>query len=369
MERGFEQHLRAMNELAKERELEMTPEDMSAFEELRTEVIAETAVGTKTSPETQETVYDLQEEKKAVMDRLRYQLAHIDDPSLEEIEELGRTVTYDAETGTYYIFTKGRGQIPITLGEIMTGGVWGQQYRMSESIPRPVRKRFYVNQAREELMDRLDKQIAITEAERSYNKNKKKHTGYEGVAKRTGIPIIEQPPGIIAEHMVSSLMIRLAYDCSLPFVIVRADAHTDVDGKIDFIVHVRDKDQGVSVDASETHKDVGIQFTTRTDTKGIKNKKEQVAEATEKLSVEGGANVERIVVVSIPIDEVKTKVKEWQTNQKENKYALGGPDKLLASDVQEKIFKGVLHEVFSHERIDTMWARVNNDVLQEQLAA
>jgi hypothetical protein len=273
-------------------------------------------------------------------------------------------VSFDKNSNTYLMREKGANQIPITLGEMMTGGAWGQRYRLDGTVPKSIRKRYLVAEARRQLMDALNQQIAVAEAQSLPNREASKGRSYAAIAARKEKPLIEHPEGVIAEHLVAGLMTRLAIDHRLPFEILPTDAHADVEYKIDFIIRVKEKDQGVSVDTHEGH-NIGIQFTTNTTERSLKHKQEQIVQVSESLAAEEGKTVERIVVVSVPVDEVRVVLKEWQTNQK---HAVGGPDKLIAPDMQEKIFKGVLHDVFTEEAVDKMWAEVQGSSV-EKIAA
>ncbi len=351
MEKGFERQLQDFQELAA-RKTEGS-EDAAALAGERTAALASAVELTETDPETQEKVYALQKDKLGIMTKLKEQLKALDDPSIE-LHEHGRTVSFDAASGMYLMREKGGKQTTITLGEIMTGGAWGQRYRLDGTVDRGVRKEYLVAEARRELMDILNQQIAVTEAKSWFNKDTGKDDAYAAIAEYGHIPLLERKMGVIAEQLVSSLLARVAIDHNLPFEVIQADVHADVEYKIDFIIRVKENDRGVSVTTHEGH-DIGIQFTTKTAAEDLAYKKKQAARASRSLAAEEGETVERIVVVSVPVDEVKAVVKEWQANQK---HRTGGPDKLLPSGMQEKIFKGVLRDVFAEEAVDRMWSGI-----------
>lgn len=354
-EKGFEKNLQGLGALAAQEmtTVHMSDAEQERFAEEKAAALAEMVELTQTDPQTQEAVYRLQQKKSLLMASLHEQLEKLDDPSAENVGQ-GRGVSFDANTGAYLMREKGGSQRPITLGDITTGEAWGQQYRLDTSVPRNIRKRYLVQRAHRQLHELLDQQIAITEARSWFNKDTGKDTAYEAIALRAETPLLEQGAGVIAEKLVSSLLTRLSIDHQLPFEVVESNAHADVEYKIDFTIHIKDNDLGVSVETNEKAHDVPIQFTTKTALVDIEHKQKQAARASRHLAAEEGRTVEKIAVVSVPIDRIKMIVAEWKENQKNR---VGGPDKLLSRETQERIFKNILCEVFPDEAVQRMWSQ------------
>ena len=60
--------------------------------------------------------------------------------------------------------------------------------------------------------------------------------------------------GIIAEKMVKNFLKKLSMDTDADFEIIDADVYQDVEQKVDFIIHRKNKDKnkGAKVQESET---------------------------------------------------------------------------------------------------------------------
>ncbi len=306
-----------------------------------------------------EKVLAAQEQKATLMNRLRADLAQLSETGTVGIEGKMRGASYDPETESLYCFGKGGQKLPLSRGQLMVAGLWGESYYLDESVPYDIKKQYLVQKARYEISDLFDNQIALYEANQNYNQNTGLDTAYQAVTERyeEGYEI---PPGLAAEKMVESLLTKLAIDHDLPYQLKSVSVYEDVEYKIDFIIEPIHEDRGevgVGVAEPEDRPDIGIQFTTAESELTVEHKKRQITQAKSRLEREGELKLKDLVLIVLPIHEVANVYREWQET-KGNRRLPGGPDELWSDAVRETVFRGVLDKVFSEDEVRGMLEQV-----------
>lgn len=337
-----------MNEIAKDKAKPDNSEEQRKKMDAALDYMIEKAAERFGTPEkTQETVFKLQKRKQKIMARLREQLASMDNPNpfgQESIPKNARRVF--EKNGTLLCQTE-QGEKAVTLGELLTDGDWDLAYHLDpESVPRAVRKKYFIEQAKREIMELLDRQIATQESQSEYV-HEFKQEGYIRMVSQEN----QEQSGVYAERMVKNLLKKIAIDQDLDFEIIEADAYQDMELKIDFIIRRKAAARGVDVQTSDDDR-IGIQFTSTNAPEVIQKKENQIRQAKKKLRPE--ERIRDIALVSIPMREIQALMREWKKNQ-----TPGGPDKLWIDPVKAEIFKKLTQNLLSQEEIDTIAAKIN----------
>jgi hypothetical protein len=343
MREGFKMNLKQYNKIAKD---ELAKPEDSAPEKLENVLdwhLDKTAAAAGTSKETQKAIYELQIKKQAIMIKLKESLARLDDETPEDSQEDELDSRRVVQINEQYYWLKGKDKKKVTLGELVTDGDWGMKYSLdAQSIPRTVRKRFLIEQAKRELQDYLDNQIIVNESSSKFVDEKKRST-YSRILEDKQHKTREQT-GLIAEKMVKNFLKKLSIDFGLDYKIINIDVYQDVSQKIDFIIKRKVKERGVKIEDNKNG--LGIQFTINDNRQGaIDHKKQQIERAKRELQPED--KIEDIVLVSIPMRDIKDKYKEWS----EKKF-VGGPDKLWSTKDKEAIFRGIMNKFLTPEEIE-----------------
>jgi hypothetical protein len=323
-----------MNEIAKDKakpdNSEQQRERMEAVLDYQIEKAAERF---GTPEKTQETIFKLQKRKQKVMAKLKEQLAEMDNPFGKEtrIEGADRVTHEDGR-----LICNGQ---TITLGELLTDGEWGLNYHLDpNSVPRNVRKKYLIEQARREIMELLDRQIVVNESQSNLGDSNKKK-GYIEMVKSEN----KEQTGVYAEKMVKCLLKKIAIDHDLDFEIIDADAYQDMELKIDFIIRRKANARGVDVQTSDEDR-IGIQFTSTDAPQIVQKKENQIRQAKRKLTPE--ERIRDIALVSIPLREVQAIMRDWNRRKQP-----GGPDKLWSASTKADIFQKVMQDFLSPEEI------------------
>lgn len=331
MREGFESGIAAANEAVKSENEELLAEMAANYEH---------DFG---GEEATEKIIVAQEQKAAIMDELRDTLAQIDEVGTVGIEGQMRSVSYDGED--MFVFGKGGVAKQVSEGQLLVAGMWDEEYFLDPAIPRKFKKQYAVAKAKYQLAELYDYQIALAEANQSYNKNTGLDEAYAAVAVHH-----EQaatiPDGIIAERMVESFLTKLAHDYELPYRVKNVTVYEDVEYKIDFIIEPTetDKSYGVGVEEPAHRPDIAIQFTTAKSERTIEHKERQIDRAKARLGREGGLDVSDLVLITLPIEHVRDTYEAW-IEQKPGKRVPGGPDELWSVALQEEVFMGLLKDV------------------------
>jgi galactitol-specific phosphotransferase system IIB component len=229
----------------------------------------------------------------------------------------------------------------------MTDGEWGLTYRLDPAtVPRETRKRYAIEEAKQDLQDYLDLQISLQESASSRTEAGKR-PGYSEMFRLKKIEMEEGTileGGHIAERLVRNILRKLSIDHGADFSITRVDAHQDMEHKIDFVIRRKQTERGVSV--REDEHVIGIQFTTDSRPGTITRKERQIAKA--KTRLEPGDRIQDIVLVVIPLKHPKRLYEGWKAEGS----LPGGPDALWLAETKRKILRGVLKGFVSDEDIE-----------------
>jgi hypothetical protein len=351
MRRGFESGLQEYNKLAKAEAAVWRPFDREIIEEDIDTLTHELSGEQQTDIASQRQVYDLQKDKLPIMERLRAQLEALDNPEAHAEQEPGDW--YVHVENEEYIAERNGASMPVTRGDLMVDGNWGVNYNLDhETVPRAVRKRFIVEQARRELQNVLDAQI-ITAETTSVRIDNKMVGAYEAL--RQTHPEGREKYGHIAERMVRTFLEKLTYNYpKLDFTIERADAHQDAEEKIDFLIHRKIRNRGVKVDLPpEGKKDEGIQFTTNESPEAQEYKRNQLDRVRDQVKRE--EHIDDLVLVTLPMREFADVYTAWAQHK-----TPGGPEQMWDGQTKERIFRGLLKGFLKDEELDDNWRYIQS---------
>lgn len=321
--------------------------ELDSYAEKRTEAF-------DTTKEAQIEIYKLQLKKQQIMEALRENLRHIDDEDyLGEQFSDSATVGVGQDGGLFVEIENG--QTPITPAEIYTDCEWGIRYNIASSqIPREVKKRYFVENAKSELRELLDQQIYQFETGMSIMDDKKRGA-YEAVMEeRQG----ELTPGHIIEKIIRNFFKKLEFGSTLNFEIIDTNLYQDIEQKIDFIIHRRNRLRGVATEVDDNMQDIGIQFTTNTDPNVLNRKIEQVERVKRSLGPDGA--IEDLTLVKMSPELSQTLYANYKRWRDDPRKLPGGPDKLLPADFKEQLFRNILNGILSPEEVDKQWQEILN---------
>lgn len=307
--------------------------------------------------ESAEISLDLQQQKESLMTKLHESLAQLD--ATETVGLKGAARAIQMENDRLYYFGKGGVKTHITEGQLFASARWGAEHYLDVSLPRALKKKYLIEKARHEIAELHDRQIAGIEMNQTYNKNTGRDDAYRAIYERDEETL---PDGIIAERMVQSFLTRIAHDYDMPFKIVNVSVHEDVEYKIDFIIEPLNADTltGVDVQNPEDRHDVGIQFTTANSRQTIKHKERQLENSKREMARSGNRTVDNLVLVTLPITEVREKYGTWREASTSKKPA-GGPEELWSIQTKEQVFKELLSCVLPEKTVTTAWDTVQRE--------
>jgi len=293
----------------------------------------------------QEKIYLIQQQKQRVILWLHERL-HKVDTGEQKFEPKARPVKL-VNGKLIWIQTDGT-ETEITIGMLLTDGIWDVEYALDpQTVPRILRKKYYIEQARHLLQRELDKQIAI-DKQKSELSDRRYRRGYNGLVRNREAL---DTRGHLAERMVYSYLRKTTKDNDLPFEIVASNVYEDLELKIDFIIKIKARTRGVSIETDEKAQTIGIQFTLAA-RRVHKHKKVQQAKEHAKYI---GLPIDDIVIVKMPIRQLFKTFSAWSANKPP-----GGPDELWDDAVKEKLFKRILKDLFKPREINQMWQQLQN---------
>ncbi|MHB8831099.1 MAG: hypothetical protein ACYC44_03240 [Patescibacteria group bacterium] len=341
MRQSFETQLRQMNEIARDKAKPDNTEEQRKKMDIVLDYQIEKAAERFGTPEkTQATIFKLQKRKQKIMARLKEQLAEIDNPfEKETVPEGASRVTY--KDGKFLC-----GGQEITLGELLTDGEWGLDYHLDPaSVPRVIRKKYFIERTRREIMELLDRQIVTNESQ-SESVDELKKEGYIRMIAQEN----QEQSGKYAERMVKNLLKKIAIDQDLDIEISDADAYQDMELKIDFIIKRKMAARGVNVETNEEDR-IGIQFTSTDSPEIVQKKERQIRRAKMRLTPE--ERIRDIALISIPLREVQALMREWSRRKQP-----GGPDKLWRQSTRADIFSKVMRGLLTASEVEVVSSKI-----------
>lgn len=302
---------------------------------------------------TERDVYRLQMEKADIMNELHQKIQAIEDGESVRgfAEGESRDVEWNKAAHRAMVKLSSGIRAPATVGELMTDGAWGLAYKLGKEVPKDIKKRFVVTEARRKILDLADEQIIRAEmVKRTTREGGETSPSYREIFEATQR---EKRDGIIAEKLVKTFFVKNIIDHELPLRFQEVDVHEDVERKIDFILHLPRHDRGVGVEEPTEREDIGVQLTTNPTKGAQKRKNKQIAESKERPS-ENTAVVDDIVLVTLPLKRLNEQYQKW----KEEGKRPGGPMRRWDGEQRKQIFQGVLQGLFTDEKIAEMWEQV-----------
>src|SRR3989338_8088830 len=188
MRRSFEQSLRGYEERGRKKEgyveiarlYEKTKKESGVLDigriasmiDLR---LQEEARRNVTDKETQEVILETQKYKQEIMTALHERFKAIERKEQQEVLKGQRLITMKEGKFVWNTETD-KGEIQVTLGELLTDQEWGVEYVLDvETIPRQIQKRFAIEQAKFQLRELLNEQIILNETGRRGEKSIPEH--------------------------------------------------------------------------------------------------------------------------------------------------------------------------------------------------
>ncbi len=356
MKENFEQSLLQTNEEIKKYKTAETDTEkgsiLQEMERMEKEYIRDDVW----SQETCKEVVALQLKKHKVMEELHEKIQ-----ALEKGEAVSgftegepRSVEWNKAGHRAIVALPSGKRVPATVGEMVTDGEWGIAYTLEKDIPKDIKKRFVVAEARRKILALADEQIIETERVKTTTReggttSPSYRNIYEDVYKN-------ERTGIIAEKLIKTFFEKNIIDHELQMTLEAVDVQRDIDQKIDFIIHLPSKKRGVGTEVSEERGDVGIQLTTDDSFEAHQRKTKQIEKAKKQLS-ERNDDVDDIVLVTLPLKQLNMIVSEWRRDE----MRPGGPIKRWNDPQKEQVFRGVLQGIFSEQEITGMWESILGD--------
>lgn len=351
MKMSFEKNLKKYTENIKEFERDTTKEGRMTANQERQKITESVAKESFTNIESELQIYSIQKSKLEKLNKFKKWLEKTRDVTTgtfvhPEMQKNMSVVSVGNE-GNFTVTSPDGQKKSITIGEIMTDHEWGIDYTFDKSVNIHDIRTYYLNQLKNDLREKLDKQIITSEL--SFNSplysDPMKKNAYREVQKRMESGSEQQ--GIIAEKMVKNFLKKLSMDTDADFEVIEADVYQDVEQKIDFIIHRKNKDknQGAKVEESEnitspTFEDIGIQFTINASK--TEHKEKQISKSKKNLQ-----NIDDLVLVTLPAHNASKLHDIWKKNPKS-----GGPERMWDKQIQETVFRGVMAKIMTQQEID-----------------
>lgn len=350
MRRSFERNLEDYRDIARDA-ASSEGEEAEALDREAAFRAARAARGRGSDIAAQERIYRIQERKQEIMLRLKERIALLDEGHVPERRPDERFVRQEGDA--YVAVGRNGAELPITKGELLTDLDWGQYYYLDpHTVDRNMRKRYLIEDAKQELAKLLDDQIVIDETSSAHT-HEWKQAAYAKRQESSG-----EETGFLAEKMVKGFLKKLSIDSCADFEIEEANAFQDVEQKIDFIIRKKQHHRGVGVEESD-RENVGIQFTTNTSAEARERKQRQLERSLRGLGDEEA--VDDIVLVSMPATQVREAYEGWLENPQP-----GGPDKLWTDETKHEVFAQVMQDIMTSEEIDQQWDKAGGTVSPSQ---
>jgi len=349
MKENFEAALLGMNEKIKEEKEE--PLTGAVPEDVEKEI--EKFYKEGTLPEgTGEDVYKLQKEKREIVDELHRKLRAVDDGEAVTgfTEGEKREVWWNEKTGKASIKLPNGKWVLATAGDIVTDGEWGLSYKLDKDVPRDIKKKFVVAEARRKVLELADEQIERAEMVREPEPGRRRDVVNAIYRRMLESKERGNQDGVIAEKMIRTFFEKLITDAKLPIGFEAVDVYEDVERKIDFVICVPRRARGIGVEDPEEREDIGIQFTLNDSPETQERKMKQIAHS-KSSHVKDRLEVDDIVLVTLPLRSLHASLDDWRDQGEKP----GGPMQSWSETRKEDIFRGVLKGLVPEKEITEMW--------------
>ncbi len=348
MRRSLETNLNQYSRIAKaEKKMSESDADAQKIEAALQWHLSDSAKQRNSTPEAQQQIYELQQQKQHLMDLLHHAFRAIGTPEAEHLwPEGSRNVSF--EHGALTFNSK-----PIDLATLTTDAEWGIFYALPTNAPKHLQKQYLLGLAKLGLLSMLNEQILIDEMGSGHTHTLKKNA-YSALRQMDNEGSRFQRGGFIAETLVKNFLTKLSLRFDFDFEITPTDAFDDVENKIDFIIHRKNRYRGVRVEEStDVPKNIGVQFTINKDPDVRIRKQRQLSSVRERIQRQQAESpIEDIVLVQIDVGNPKRMHDEW----KRRGSPPGRPDDLWPPQLRQQVFNGLLQDIFTPAELEAQWS-------------
>ncbi len=356
---SFERELGLLHGIAKAQRKIHGPADRERVEEAKRTAFSGAAEFFTSDERTHEAIYELQRKKLGTMQRLKKELAAIEEGKRLEAPKDLRTITFKdgqlvwtrEETATDARGRRFTRQVttPVSLTDLLVDLDWGVGYVLDPQVPKRLRKHYAVARARHEV-ERLTDQQLYAKALGDQRMDTLVQDAYRESLMEQGKE--RQRDGILTEKMIASQFRKWCLDHpDLPIMFERTDVHQDIEQKVDLCLRVNDWRRGVRVRHDpQAHGHFGVQITLNTSPDAQARKHRQVDAAKRRFRDE----YDDIVLMTVESGPAES-VHAWEKAGKPP----GGPLRFWNNAQQkEAVFRGALHRLLDREEITAAWEEV-----------
>jgi len=360
MRQSFEKDLITYNEIAKQKALEETEgpsaEEINRLEQVLDWHLEQAAKKQHTNTETQQSIFNIQEEKQRIMQKLHQDFQCLDDPNCAvEKQKDERLLKFDEKTNSFIYQDDERHEQAATSGSLLSDMNWDIFYHIDKnSVPRAFAKKYFLERSKKELLNLLDLQIIKSESEGDIIPESRKEA-YRVVEYERSDGTSKERMGFVAENLVKGFLQKLIIDQRLPLQMQEANVFQDVEQKIDFIIHHKEQKRGVDVEVSDKIKDLGIQLTVNPN--AVEHKKTQIEHSKKKLEQLNEHVVDDIALILFSMDLTRHLIYKWQQIGRPS----GGPDQLLKRPLAEKLFKKLTKDMLNEKEVSLYWEQITSN--------
>ncbi|GEM_PF-6533993 len=324
----------------------------------------------RTSVEVQRVVFHLQQDKQRIMAILHQQLRG---------EEPQDTLEAQANRQRFVRFTDGKliwqrhdGEtFEITPGELLTAGEWGVHYQLdAQSVPLPVRKRYFAREARRAIWKLLQRQIALEESQKmpkavgaakrrqslpatQKQSQPMKPLGEIFQAALQRLETGEESAGFIGERMVRTWLEKCAIEYDLPILVEDSDVYNDVIQMVDFQIRPIGR---------ESHaRPLGIQFSTMDD--HVPATKEKLERKRKRLEKYKDITCRELGLSDLILVNVSGRYQAHYNKWVHEKKPVGGPDRSWPPEFRLSLLRPLLEPVLSNRQFRELESRMQKDGL------
>ncbi|MCX6747525.1 MAG: hypothetical protein NTW98_01075 [Candidatus Nomurabacteria bacterium] len=248
----------------------------------------------------------------------------------EHVQPEAFEIRYNRHTSKIQYTNKNGETIKTSMGQIVSGMEWGNTFNLKydEFNEKREGQKMYeiyaLSFVKRETLSLLDKHITEREVTKHHEKQDvQREEAYLGIqAKNNTDPRELRRTGEIAEKMVQSLLMRLSIDNpNYGFEVVGINAYQDVNLKIDFIIKIKNTQQGVKTITTKN-----IQFTISNDPSKTAIKERQIQK------------LQNVILIQMPELDVNSFYSKW----KNDKDTVSGPDRLINTEIEKTILSKIV---------------------------
>lgn len=323
MKKSFEDNLRLQNEIAKGNVPDYTEELGQLIEDI--------ALSFPDEKKSEKEIFLMQLEKQKIMEKLKEQLACLDDDNciMKKEYEDDIDVKYYEEHEKDGLFLVEGSENLLSFGDIVSDLDWGHFYFFQKgTINRNLHKKYLVECAKKEIMELLNYQILESEISNKKTGPKRRLTyiRVKKYLKSNGY----NKSGLVYEKMLISILKKIENDYFTDFEVVKTDVYEDVNNKIDFILKC--KSSGANV---------GIQFSTTRTSEQQSRKRNQVDSVNRDTDRLKNTKVDYVMTIFIEKELFEKAYDKWI----EAGRPVGGPIYHLTKEDLNAILKKALEKL------------------------